>query len=185
MTLSVTDERRLLDRLRAGKKAAVRQWFTVFSPYLLRLTLRQVSVKEDAEEIVQETFINCLKQLPLFRGEARLRTWMISILKHEIADYYRKKYAKQAIRVVPLARVLLAQPVKDADETAQTVRLVLAKMTSGRKELLLMKYVDNKRVKEIARLWNKTVKAIESELFRARQEFRSLYLEIEAAQSTG
>lgn len=183
MTISLSQEQALLTKLRAGQKTAVRGWFKEYFPYLLRITLRQVSSKEDAEEIVQETFINCLKQLPLFQGRSRLRTWMISILKHEIADYYRKKYAKKAINTIPLAKLLLAQPVRNASETSLIVSQVLAQMTQERKELLLMKYVDKKRVKEIASSWSKTVKSVESELFRARQEFRSLYLKFEANQA--
>lgn len=176
---SITAEQQLLSQLRAGQKSAVRSWFRMFAPYLLRLTLGRISLKEDAEEIVQETFINCLKQLPLFRGQSRLKTWMVSILKHEIADYYRKRYAKRALRLTPLADFLLAVPVKDAGETAGKVRAVLSQMAYQKKELLMMKYVDKKKVEEIAGLWNKTVKSIESELFRARREFRALYVELE------
>ena len=177
MKISLKQEQVLLQALRAGKKGAVRQWFNLFSPYLLRITLRRMPSAEDAEEVVQETFINCLKQLPLFQGKARLRTWMISILKHEIADYYRRQYAKKTLKSVPLASVLLAQPVKDASETSLKVRQALTRMTRKRKELLMMKYIDKRKVKDIARSWNTTVKAIESELFRARNEFRALYLQ--------
>jgi len=182
MTISIKQEEILLTKLRAGQKGAVRDWFKEFHDYLLKITMRQVSIKEDAEEIVQETFVNCLKQLPFFQGRSRLRTWMISILKHEVADYYRKKYAKKAIGTIPLANLLLAQPVSNASETSLIVSQALSRMTSERKELLLMKYVDRKRVKEIALSWKKTVKSVESELFRARQEFRHLYSEIEASQ---
>jgi len=161
-------ERQLLARLRAGSKQAVREWFALFFPYLLRLAIGKVPHREDAEEIVQETFINCLKQLPLFQERARLRTWMVSILNHEIADYYRRRYAKRALQVIPLANVLVAQPVKQ----------VLARMSTKRQELLLLKYVDKRKVVEIARRWNTTIKAIESELFRARREFRLLYLQL-------
>lgn len=177
--VSVTEEQQLLKQLRAGKKSAVRNWFKIFAPYLLRITLGRVSLKEDAEEIVQETFINCLKQLPLFRGQSRLKTWMVSILKHEIADYYRKRYAKRALHLTPLADFLLAVPIKDSQETAEKVRAVLAQMAHPKKELLMLKYVDKKRVEEIADLWNKTGKSIESELFRARREFRGLYAQLE------
>ncbi len=183
MTLSIRAEKQLLEKLRAGKKSAVHQWFKNFAPYLQRVANSQVSSRADAEEIVQETFINCLKQLPLFQGKSRLRTWMVSILKHEIADYYRKRYAKKAIKTIPLANTLLAKPVKNSSETSQLVSQALAKMTGERRELLMMKYVDKKKVKEIASAWSKTVKSIESELYRAREEFRQLYEHLEAAQA--
>lgn len=183
MPLSLLKEQALLKSLRAGKPGAVRQWFRWYAPSLLRVARQKISSPEDAEEIVQETFVNCLRQLSLFQERARLNTWMVSILRHEIADYYRKKYAKRALQVIPLANLIIAQPVRDASETSQQVRAVLSRMTSERKELLLMKYVDKKKVKDIARHWQTTVKAIESELFRARREFRTLYVEVAATDS--
>lgn len=176
--ISLKQEQLLLAQLRDGNKHAVQQWFHLFFPYLLRLTFNRVSNQKDAEEIVQETFINCLKQLPLFQGRSRLRTWMISILKHEIADFYRRRYAKRALQIIPLANALVAQPVKNASETSLRVQQVLAQMSQKRKELLLQKYVDKRKVNEIARQWNTTIKAIESELFRARREFKTLFLQV-------
>ena len=46
-------------------------------------------------------------------------------------------------------------------------------------ELLLKKYVDCKKVKDIAFEMGNTSKAVESNLFRARQEFKALWLELE------
>lgn len=179
--MSVIEERALVSQLRTGKRQAVERWFRAYSPYLLRIAKRRLPGGEDAEEIVQETFMNCLKQFSLFRGQSRLRTWMVSILNHEIADYYRKQYAKRALKIIPLADLVLARPVKNASETSEKVRLALSQMTREKKELLLMKYVDKKQVVEIARQLKKTVKSIESELFRARREFRALYLKVEEA----
>lgn len=175
MIISVKKERLLLSNLRSGAKGAVRQWFHVYSPYLIRVATKKISAPEDVEEIVQETFINCLRQLSLFQEKSRLGTWMVGILHHEIADYYRKKYAKKALKITPLASLIIAQPVKNASETSQRVKEVLSQMTRQRRELLLQKYVDKQKVKEIARRGRTTVKTIESELFRARQEFRLLY----------
>jgi len=45
------------------------------------------------------------------------------------------------------------------------------------RELLLLKYIDKMRVKEISILLDRTVKSIESDLFRAREEFRVIYLD--------
>ncbi|OGJ37491.1 MAG: hypothetical protein A2383_00505 [Candidatus Pacebacteria bacterium RIFOXYB1_FULL_39_46] len=181
MHILIKDEQKLVEQLRQGKNQAVKTWFKLFSPYLLAITLKKVSSHQDAEELVQETFINCLRQLPLFEGRSRLKTWMVSILHHEIADFYRKKYAKKTLQTIPLVNLILTQPIKDASETSQKVRQVLSNMSQRKRELLLMKYVDKKQVKEIAHYWQKTAKSVEAELFRAREEFRLLYAQLERA----
>lgn len=174
--IRIKQDKQLLQRLRAGDKRSVRDWHALYFNDLLRVAIFKTSNPDDAEEIVQETFINCLRHLPLFQGKSSIKTWMMSIMRHEIADYFRKKYAKKAIKLLPLVEEILASPLVSSGEIDHWVRTTLAEMTKEKKELLLMKYVDKLKVKEIASKLGKSVKSIESDLFRARREFRGTYL---------
>lgn len=169
-------EAQLIELLKLGDTDAVQYWFSSYHAQLLRFFKSKISQDQDAEELTQQTFLNCLKNLPLFLGDSSLWTWMTAIAKHEVADYFRKKYAKRAIQTLPLSSLLLANPVSDAHDTSTKVISVLKKMTAYSRELLLKKYVDCLKVAEIACEFGKTVKTIESELFRARKEFKVLYL---------
>lgn len=169
------DEVQLLADLKLGKPSSVREWFEEYRPKLLLLAQSKIDIPHDAEEIVQETFVNCLRQLNLFRGDSSLWTWMQSIARHEIADYYRKKYAKKALKTIPLADFLLHESDKTVDDVAEKVAVVLSKMHASTQELLKQKYIDNKKVSEIAAYFGKSIKSIESELYRARTEFKRLW----------
>jgi RNA polymerase sigma-70 factor (ECF subfamily) len=168
-------EAQLVELLKLADKTAVEYWFAEFYPKLLQFIKKNIDCKQDAEELAQQTFLNCMKNLPLFLGGSSLWTWMVSIAKHEVADYYRKKYAKRAIQTSPLSQLLSVESVDGAHEISLKVVAVLKKMGSYSQELLLKKYVDQKSVQVIADEVGKTVKAVESELFRARKEFRLLY----------
>lgn len=177
-------ETQLIRDLLSGDAKAVHGWYASYAPGLIRYAEQKLSRSDVAQEVVQETFVNALKNLRLFRGQSSLHTWMVGILNHEIADYYRKLYAKRAIKVIPLADWLLHELAMDETDTQETpvkVRMTLDRMVQEQKELLLQKYIDGKKVKQIARDLGKSVKAIESDLFRARVEFRRIYstLEIE------
>jgi len=169
------EDKFLLKRLKSGEARAVREWYREFNPRILHFISKKISDHNDCEEIAQEVFLGCLKHLPLFRGKSSIFTWMCSIARHEIADYYRKKYAKKALKYVPLGEMILGEEIHDAHESADKVRQVLSEMKGEYKELLLQKYVDRKKVSEIGLELGKTAKAIESDLFRARREFRELY----------
>lgn len=169
----------LLAGLRSGQADAVEYWFKKYQPKLRAYVATRVNSDKDADELVQETFVNCLKDLPLFRGEAGIFTWMQGVARHEIADYYRKRYAKKAVTYLPLSEFFHHQSPRDAQEVAEKVRQVIGRMTHEHRELLLLKYVDGKKVAEIARQLGRSVKAVESDLFRARQVFRELYVELE------
>jgi RNA polymerase sigma-70 factor (ECF subfamily) len=176
--IGFTDERVLVEAIKNGHELAIEYWFKHYYKKLLTLALQKLPNSAVAEEIVQETFVNCLRAINLFKGNSSLLTYMQSILRHEINDFYRKRYAKKFIKTIPLSEVFLEHEFKDAHETAVMVKLVLKKMARRSRELLMQKYVDKKRVKDLARELGRTEKAIESELFRARKEFRLLWANI-------
>ncbi|WP_452221658.1 sigma-70 family RNA polymerase sigma factor [Lacinutrix salivirga] len=66
------------------------KWIDLYSNYLFNYTISRVSDREMAQDIVQDTFFAGLKSMKNFKGEASERTWLISILKRKIIDYYRK-----------------------------------------------------------------------------------------------
>jgi RNA polymerase sigma-70 factor (ECF subfamily) len=169
------DEKELIFQLKKGEEQAVKTWFNTYSSRLLNIIQTKVSNKKDAEEIVQQTFLNCLKHLPLFLGNSSIWTWMNSISRHEVADYFRKKYAKKTIQTIPLSDLLPLNQISDSDEVSQKVKEVLARMKTYYKELLMLKYADGKKVIEIAKELSKSEKSIESDLFRARKEFKELW----------
>lgn len=170
-----TPDQILLEDLRLGLPEAVAAWYKKYSSYLHYYIAKKISSKKDVEEIVRETFLNCLRHLPLFRGQSSLKTWMTKIASHEVADYYRRRYAKKFIRALPLSQLIISEDPQNMHQTSEYVKDVLRHMRQDYRELLLLKYVDRKTVKTIAKRLRKSVKSIESDLFRARQEFRILY----------
>ncbi|MBU0578508.1 RNA polymerase sigma factor [Patescibacteria group bacterium] len=174
--ISVEFEEKLLHRLRRGDLVASREWFEKYAPALFKFVSCKISSHEDAEEIVQETFINCLKHLPVFSGKSSIKTWMIAIARHEIADYYRKKYAKKALQTLPLMEELSHEHFDDASVVAKKVVAVLNKMRKDYQELLLLKYVDGKKVRAIAGELRRSLKSVEADLFRARKDFKEIYV---------
>ena len=173
------NERILIEALKKGDELAVEYWFKEYRLELKKIAHIKLPTAGVAAEIVQETFISCLQTLNLFKGNSSLLTWMQGVMRHEIADYYRKQYAKKFIKTIPLSDFLLDQPYKDAASSAELVTLVLKRMIIKNRELLLKKYVDCKKVKEIALEMGDSVKAVESNLFRAREEFKALWLELD------
>lgn len=66
------------------------QWINLYSDYLFNYTITRVNDREIAKDLVQDTFVAGLNSMKNFKGEASERTWLISILKRKIIDYYRK-----------------------------------------------------------------------------------------------
>ena len=66
------------------------KWIERYADYLYNYAITRVDNTEMAKDLVQETFLSAIKGKEGFRGQAAERTWLISILKRKIIDYYRK-----------------------------------------------------------------------------------------------
>jgi len=71
------------------------QWVDKYSDYLFNYTIARVSDRELAQDLISETFLAGLKAMENFKGDATERTWLISILKRKIIDYYRRSNSKK------------------------------------------------------------------------------------------
>ena len=178
----------LLERLCAGQPAAVEQWYRAYKPAISRYVYGRIDQRADADEVIQEVFLNCLHSLPQFLGQSALQTWMLAIARHEVNDYYRKRYAKKVLQLLPLGDWLWGDflDYTDTQHTAaalradlhETVEHVFSRIGQYYRELLLEKYLDEVSVADLARRRGKSFKTVESELFRARQAFKKAYQEL-------
>lgn len=70
-------------------------WVDRYSDFLFNYTITRVNNREIAKDLISETFLAGLKSMKNFKGEASERTWLVSILKRKIIDYYRKINSKK------------------------------------------------------------------------------------------
>lgn len=75
----MTTDEELLARIRLGDKAACAECIDIHSPAVYRLALRLMQNEEDAEDVVQETFVNAFKAIDSFEGRSSLSTWLYRI----------------------------------------------------------------------------------------------------------
>ncbi len=66
-------------------------WINKHGDYLFSIAMLRVGNRETAEDLLQETFLAAIRGINEFRGDSSERTWLVSILKNKVADYFRKK----------------------------------------------------------------------------------------------
>ena len=70
-------------------------WVDEHGDYLYRYARARVSGREEAEDLVQETFLAALQAADTFAGRSTLRTWFTGILKNKLIDRLRRRHATQ------------------------------------------------------------------------------------------
>jgi RNA polymerase sigma-70 factor (ECF subfamily) len=93
-------ERVLVAALLAGDEAAFRDLVTRHHGALVRVASKYVASRAVAEEVVQETWVAVIRNLPRFEGRSSLKTWIFTIL----ANQARSRGAREQ-RVVPMSSV--------------------------------------------------------------------------------
>lgn len=81
----------LLSEIRQGKQNAWSQLVERYQGRLAAFARSKSGDPNEAEDLVQDTFVSFLRGLPGFRGEASLETFLFSILRRKIIDLYRGK----------------------------------------------------------------------------------------------
>lgn len=71
-------------------KVSPSKWVELYGDYLFNYAISRVNDQQVALDLVQDTFLGALSALESFEGRSTEKTWLISILKRKIIDYYRK-----------------------------------------------------------------------------------------------
>lgn len=171
-------EQDLVGRILRGERQAFEWFFRTHRGDLRRFIQSRVSNEADVEELVQDSFLGFLDSLPLFSFRSRLKTFLYSIASHEVADYFRRRYAKRALRLVPIVGEYVAQELYSSRELSERIDRVYRQLMVEYAVILRLKYEEGWSVARIARKMRLSVKAAESKLFRARKAFQMAYLEL-------
>ena len=113
-TIQHTVEEFSLEALRAGDQAEFSRLVETYSGVIYRLGLKMLENPQDAEDVLQETFIKAYRGLKNFDGRSSLSTWLYRIAVNEALMHLRKH--KQTI-------VSIEQPA-DSQESAEPLQIV-------------------------------------------------------------
>ncbi|MCB0279295.1 MAG: sigma-70 family RNA polymerase sigma factor, partial [Calditrichaeota bacterium] len=129
------------------------------------------------EDMLQEVFLAILPNFSNLSSQVRRLTYAIGIAKNKLIDYYRYNSSNKSKKTIFLeenSEMCDQLFYENKNFLQETTQIVLSKMSVKYAQLLALKYFENYSIKEIANLINKSEKAVESLLTRARNNFESV-----------
>jgi RNA polymerase sigma-70 factor, ECF subfamily len=99
MSHSGEDDRQLVSRARTGDFTASEALVSLYARRIYSLAMRIVGQRQDAEEVVQQTFLSVIEHLADFREESQFSTWLMRIAMNHALGLLRKRRRQ---RTVPL-----------------------------------------------------------------------------------
>lgn len=80
-----------IQALREGDREAFAEMVEAYSPLIYRLALRMLGDEHEAEDVLQETFLNAYRALDRFEGRSSLSTWLYRIATNQALMRLRKQ----------------------------------------------------------------------------------------------
>lgn len=176
-----TSDPQWLARLRAGDKAACAECIERHSPGVYRLALRLTRNPAEAEDVVQETFLNAFKAIGSFEGRSELGTWLYRIAYNAaMGRLRRKRLDTVAVEQVtapddslPVPRQLfdwccLPEPDFHTTEARAQMEAAIAELPEKLKVVFVMRELEGLSTQETADALGTSLEVVKTRLHRAR-----------------
>jgi RNA polymerase sigma-70 factor (ECF subfamily) len=176
------DDRGLLEAAQAGDDAALEALLSRYQPQILRFSLKMCRVREDAEDVLQETLLSVARSLRGFRGASSVTTWLYTIARSFCIKKRRKRKGEPEVELSleGQAPTVLEVPdhapgpdtLAERREIGAALEDAIGTLGPGYREVLVLRDVEGLTAPEVAEVTGLTVEAVKSRLHRARAAVR-------------
>ncbi|WP_299061797.1 sigma-70 family RNA polymerase sigma factor [uncultured Polaribacter sp.] len=148
------------------KDAAFGELLDVYQERLYWHIRKMVTTHENADDVLQETFIRIYKNIQKFEGKSSLHTWMYRIAYNESMRFLEKNNKKRHNNIDEVSESNLEVLFEDAyfngDEIQKKLNTIIDGFKEKQKRIFLMKYFDNlsfRQISEILEVSESTLKS--------------------------
>ncbi len=178
------DDRRLIKESLNGRSAAFGVLVRRHQDRLYNTVFRLLGNAEDAQDVIQESFISAYQSLNSFKGDSLFFTWLYRIAMNAAISLKRKKKSavsldsgsKLDLVIDPLDQSVDNQPGDALQRQEDEARLqeALDRLSTEHRTVVVLKDIDDLKYEEIAEILDVPVGTVRSRLHRARLELRDL-----------
>jgi RNA polymerase sigma-70 factor, ECF subfamily len=179
--MDVTEAAAVLARARQGDNDAFRALVERHSRSVFRLAYRMTGNEQDAEDVVQESFLRAYKQLGRFEARANFGTWLYRIVANCSVDLMRAKQARHdqargesldAAVEMPASDMPGPERLAQSAELNQRVRDALATLSPLERAAFTLRHYEGRSIDEISRTLGLGTSAAKHSVFRAVRKLR-------------
>ncbi|MDP4679308.1 MAG: RNA polymerase sigma factor [Cyclobacteriaceae bacterium] len=178
-------EKELIAKLIEKNGEAFKIFVEKYQNMVFNTSLNFLGIREDAEEITQDVFVEVFKSIPSFRGNSSLKTWVYRIAITKSLEYQRK--AKRKKRFAFLVSIsgenqdvldssIVDHPGIDTEdgERADLLFKSMEKLPENQRIAFTLHNLDGFSYKEIAETMDISLSSVESLIFRSKKKLRKI-----------
>ena len=163
------------------QQAAFEVLVDTYKERLYWLIRRIVLNHDDADDVLQNTFIKVYKNISAFKGDSKLYSWMYRIATNEALSFLKNKSKQLGISDVELQNRLVdnlqADVYFEGDEIQLKLQQAIATLPEKQKLVFNMKYFDELKYEEISKILNTSVGGLKASYHLAVKKLESFLKE--------
>jgi RNA polymerase sigma-70 factor (ECF subfamily) len=174
-----------LEALRAGDRAEFARFVEAYSGVIYRLAIKMLGNPQDAEDVLQETFIKAFRHISGFDGRSKLSTWLYRIATNEALMLLRRR--KHHF-------LSIDEPIESTEEEQEPLQIVdwcclpedelmsaearkyldqaIEELPTSLRVVFLLREIEGLSTQETAEVLNLSETAVKTRLSRARMRLR-------------
>lgn len=173
------NEKDQIRNIKNGCQYSLKQLFEQYQEYVYNICCRMSGNREEAEDATQDVFIKIFHNIEKFRGDAKLSSWIYRVAVNTCLKRERRKKLNKLISLDFLFQDKeIYQPISpdeapdrqlEISETESLVQQAIRQLPSRQKTALILYRYENLSYTEIASVMEISLPAVESLLFRAKE----------------
>jgi RNA polymerase sigma-70 factor (ECF subfamily) len=190
--MDATESAAVLARARQGDSEAFRALVERHSRSVFRLAFRMTGNEQDAEDVVQESFLRAYRQLGRFESRANFGTWLYRIVANCSVDLMRSKQARhdqtrsesldEAVEM-PAADGPGPERLAQSAEIERRVQAALGELSPLERAAFTLRHYEGRSIEEISRALGLGTSAAKHSVFRAVKKLRAALAPLRSQES--
>jgi RNA polymerase sigma factor (sigma-70 family) len=166
------DDPALVEALRAGDPQAPRLLIEQYQGIVFGLCYRMMNHRQDAEDVVQETFVRALRSISGFDAARPIRPWLLEIAANRCRTALGRRSQRPTVTLAEPAQEVVDQRAghADPDDLAGEIERALETLRPDYRLVFLLFHEQNLPYEEIAQTIARPVGTVKTWLHRARAE---------------
>ena len=172
-----------VERARSGDNEAFRLLVEQYSRAIFRLAYRMTGNEEDAEDVVQETFLKAYRQIDRYEARASFSTWLHCIASNCALDLMRKRKTRERSRLRSpdpdrdvLGSIPTPTPGPDRElyssQISASIHTALDELSGQERTAFILRHFEGLSIEEIGLALGTGTNATKHSIFRAVQKLR-------------
>src|SRR2546421_1467416 len=179
------DESTLVSQAREGDKSAFGELVRRYEGKIFRLAQHVTQNREDAEDVLQETFMKAYEHLEQFKGDSKFYTWIVRIAVNQALMKLRKRKTDKTVSMdetIDTGEDTVAREIAAWDENPEErysreelneiLESAIEGLASPYRTVFVLRDIEDLSTEETAEALNLSIPAVKSRLLRARLQLR-------------